>query len=483
MRRVVALALLLLAGCGTRVAGDRMERTLGAPDRPTSTIAAPAGERAARPGSQEPVRGNVPAGGATTSSTAASGGPTATSGAPAQEPVRTTGTSAPRAAHSPATRQAADSPALPEGKTPVGDPVVIGSVGTLSGPVGAAMQDGPLAVRVWAKARNAAGGLGGRPVQVVVVDDGGDPFRYQAILRDLVERRGVVAFVSNMAAFTLASGKSYLEAKRVPVIGGDLTTSMWNESPMFFPQAGGEQALVWGMVANGAASGKRRFGALSCRESEGCRHADRYWFEQGWVTEAGMEPAYRGQISIAQPDYTAECLTAQRAGVEVLAVVADGATARRVAASCARQGYRPTLSIAGPAVDERLAGAGASEALDGTLGTVATFPYVLRDTPATAEFHATMARFGTGEPLSAAAAQGWVSAKLFERVATGAEPLTSARILEGLWSLSAETLGGLTAPRTFTRESRNADVRCFFVMKLTGRAWTAPRGAELVCRN
>ena len=368
--------------------------------------------------------------------------------------ARTTRTSAPPAETAPPVRQARESAGDAEARSTASAvvPVIIGSVGTLSGPVGAAMQGGPLAVRVWAKARNAAGGLGGRPVQVVVADDGGDPFRYQAILRELVEHKGVVAFVSNMAAFTLASGSAYLEQKRVPVIGGDLTSAMWNDSPMFFPQAGGEQALVWGMVANGAATGKRRFGSLACRESEGCTNADRYWFDRGWVAEAGMEPAYRARISIAQPDYTAECLTAQRAGVEVLAVVADGATGRRVAVSCARQGYRPILSIAGPAVDERLTGGGPNEVLEGTLGTVVTFPYVLADSPATEEFRSTMSRFGTGEPLSAAAAQGWVSAKLFERAARGAEPLTSERILEGLWSLSGETLGGITAPRTFARE-------------------------------
>ncbi|HET9769668.1 MAG TPA: ABC transporter substrate-binding protein, partial [Acidimicrobiia bacterium] len=376
-------------------------------------------------------------------------------------------------------------PPVPEGgPTPEGaEPVLIASVGTLSGPVGAAMQGGPMAVRVWARAVNAAGGLHGRPVQVVVADDGGDPYRYQALLRELVERRGVVAFVSNMAAFTLASGAAYLEARRVPVIGGDLTSAMWNESPMFFPQAGGEQALVWGMVANGAATGRRRFGSLACRESVGCTNAERYWFEEGWVAEAGMEPAYRGQISIAQPDYTAECLTAERAGVEVLAVVADGATARRVSVSCARQGYRPIFSIAGPAVDERLAGAGAAEALDGTLGTVVTFPYVVTGTPATDEFRSALARFGTGEPLSAAAAQGWVSAKLFERVARHAPALTPGAILDGLWSLSGETLGGITAPRTFVRDKRNPDLRCFFVMQLAGRSWTAPRGTDLVCKG
>ena len=251
---------------------------------------------------------------------------------------------------------------------------------------------------------------------------------------------------------------------------------------MFFPQAGGEQALVWGMVANAAATGRRRFGSLVCQESQGCANAERYWFDDGWVAQAGMEPAYRAHISIAQPDYTAECLTAERAGVEALAVVADGATARRVATSCARQGYHPLLSIAGPAVDERLAGAG-NDALDGTVGAVVTFPYVVSGTPATDEFHAALSRFGTGEPLSAATAQGWVSAKLFERAASGDGPVTPERILAGLWGLSGETLGGLTAPRTFVREGRNPDLRCFFVMKLAGRAWTAPQGSTLSCRS
>jgi branched-chain amino acid transport system substrate-binding protein len=492
----VMLAAVLLAGCGSRVPREQLQRTLGWPGEPTTvgTAVPSPGIDAGRTTTTTTIgtstrAGSAPASGSGTGpvgSGLAVGGSGRTAPAPPGPAHRTRTAEGPATAASGAPPKVAGSVpamAVENGPRPA-TPVVIGSVGTLSGPVGAAMQGGPLAVRVWAKALNDRGGLGGRPVQVVVADDGGDPFRYQAIIRELVEHKGVVAFVSNMAAFTLASGSAYLEQKRVPVIGGDLTSSMWNESPMFFPQAGGEHALVWGMVANGAAAGRRRFGALSCRESEGCTHAEHYWFERGWVAEAGMEPAYRGRISIAQPDYTAECLTAQRAGVEVLAVVADGATARRVAVSCARQGYRPTFSIAGPAVDERLAGAGgANEALEGTLGTVATFPYVLHDTPATEEFRRAMTRFGTGEPLSAAAAQGWVSAKLFERVAAGAEPLTSERILEGLWSLAGETLGGLTAPRTFVREKKNPDVRCFFVMKLTGGRWTAPRGSELVCRD
>jgi branched-chain amino acid transport system substrate-binding protein len=488
---VLAVALVAGSGCGTRVPEDRLQRTLGWPGAPpagqTSPGSPPASAGAAGPienaaGARppDPVGARLAGSG---SHVALGVGGREPSGQPAPAQGRAPEGAATRPVDATgASRAAGQAKAVASGGPRAeGKPVVIGSVGTLSGPVGAAMQGGPRAVRVWAKALNTGGGLGGRPVEVVVADDGGDPFRYQAILRDLVEHKGVVAFVSNMAAFTLAAGSTYLEEKRVPVIGGDLTSSMWNESPMFFPQSGGEQALVWGMVANGAATGKRRFGSLACRESDGCTHADHYWFDQGWVTQAGMEPAYRARISIAQPDYTAECLTAQRAGVEVLAVVADGATARRVAVSCARQGYRPTLSIAGPAVDERLVGGETASTLDGTLGTVATFPYVLHDTPATEEFHTAMARFGTGEPLSAAASQGWVSAKLFERAAGGPELLTSERILAGLWGLTGETLGGITAPRTFVREGKNPDVRCFSVMKLTTTGWTAPRGSELIC--
>jgi len=58
----------------------------------------------------------------------------------------------------------------------------------------------------------------------------------------------------------------------------------------------------------------------------------------------GAEVVYDPQISLAQPDYTAEVLGAERAGVDVLITFADVATVNRVAQSAHRQNYRPVLS-------------------------------------------------------------------------------------------------------------------------------------------
>jgi branched-chain amino acid transport system substrate-binding protein len=360
---------------------------------------------------------------------------------------------------------------------------VLGSVGTLSGPAGTALVGGPSAVQAWARAMNDRGGLDGHPVQVIVVDDGADPARYRAAVQDLVENRGVFAFVSNMAAFTLSAARDYLEQKRVPVIGGDLSSPMWHTSSMFFPQAGGELTQIYGVVANAAATGKKRFASLTCQEAQGCRDADHYWHEEGYAAQVGLEPVFRAKVSIAQPDFTAECLGAQRAGAEILAVVVDASSILRVARSCDRQGYRPLFTMAGASTEEKLASENPGP-LDGALTAIITFPWVLSDTPATAEFNATMRRYAPNTLLTATTSMGWVSAKLFERAATGLGPnLDRERLLDNLWRLRGETLGGLTAPLTFVREKPNPDAGCWFLMRIAGRKWTAPVGAKPSCRT
>jgi ABC-type branched-subunit amino acid transport system substrate-binding protein len=106
-------------------------------------------------------------------------------------------------------------------------PIVIGSVGNYSGPAGAGQAGLPRAVQVWAASVNARGGLFGRPVKVIVQDDGGDPARYAAAVQDLVENRGVIAFVGQGAVLSLRGGMRYLSDKGIPVIGNDCAAPEW----------------------------------------------------------------------------------------------------------------------------------------------------------------------------------------------------------------------------------------------------------------
>ena len=188
-------------------------------------------------------------------------------------------------------------------------PIVIGSVGNYSGPAGPAQAPIPRGVQAWAAMINSRGGLFGREVQFIVVDDGGDPARYASALRDLVENRGVVAFVGNGATLSRTGGQEYLERNHVPVIGSECSGQDWFSSPVYFPACPTYQDIVIDVMAAGHdISGKSKFGYLICSEATSCT-GQRPLLESG-AAAAGVEIVYGGDISLTQVDFTAECRNA-----------------------------------------------------------------------------------------------------------------------------------------------------------------------------
>ena len=89
-------------------------------------------------------------------------------------------------------------------------------------------------------------------------------------------------------------------------------------------------------------SDKRKVAHLFCREVADCPLlADGV---KKAAKPAGYEVVYEGQISLAQPDMTAEMISARNAGADVVVTIADNATTIRVARSAHRQGYAPLIS-------------------------------------------------------------------------------------------------------------------------------------------
>src|SRR5207248_9548597 len=86
----------------------------------------------------------------------------------------------------------------------------------------------------------------------------------------------------------------------------------------------------------------KNFGLVYCAESAtACGAVYQYAIQEGGAKKAGLNPVYSAQISLAQADFTPQCLQARQAGVELFAVAADANTVARAAASCSRQGYNP----------------------------------------------------------------------------------------------------------------------------------------------
>lgn len=349
----------------------------------------------------------------------------------------------------------------------------------MSGFVGEMFKGSLTAVQIWAKAVNDRGGVAGHPVQVMVVDDGGDPARHRAGIQQLVEKDGVLAIVGDNGFLALREDSvKYVEQKGVPIIGGDALNDLWNSSPMMFPQMAGGNYKLWSqMVAAADTAGKGgKFGYILCTEGPICQDALKWWPE--YAKRNGLEVVYGSQMSMTQPNFTAECLAARNAGVEFLMLGMDTNSERRVIASCAQQGYKPVFGL----VQVR-AEMAADKGIDGAVVVSNVFPWVSTDTPATREFHDVMSRYAPNLGIAYDVSQGWVTAKLFEKAAAGiSDNPTSAEVLKGLWAMKGETLGGLSSPLTFTQGQPATPVTCYWPVRAQGGKWTAPLGSQGVCK-
>ena len=360
--------------------------------------------------------------------------------------------------------------------------MVVASVGTYSGPVGAIFVPILQGAQLWVKHINQRGGLNGHPVQLIVLDDGADPARHRSQVQEAIEKRKIVAFLSNAEGVTGESSVEYVTSKRIPSIGSEAASQWYYESPMYFPQASSSYAVIYTGLAAAAnqtmANGKKKLGGLFCAEAQPCRDAERLFGES--AEDFGFDYVYQAKVSLAQPDYTGECLAARRAGVEVLFPAVDINSVSRLASSCARQGFRPTYAImVSQATDaQRL-----DPNLDGMVGTSNVFPYFQSDTPATQEFQRARATYGADLTNGIGLATGWTSGKLLEKAAAGiGEPPTSEAILRGLWSLKEDTLGGLTHPLTFTENQNAKFVQCWYNVKIENKQWQVPDGFQMHCR-
>jgi branched-chain amino acid transport system substrate-binding protein len=190
---------------------------------------------------------------------------------------------------------------------------------------------------------------------------------------------------------------------------------------------------------------------------------------------------YRARASLAQPDFTAECLNARNAGAEILTLVMDAASVQRVAASCARQDFRPLITEV--ASSSKTSHASDPNLSHGVVASIGHFAWTDASTPATQEFQAAVKQYLGKEPAGAGLASAWASAKLFEKAAAHiGEPPTAAGVLDGLYAMQGETLGGLVMPLTFTRGKPAPRQVCWMTNIGEGGKWTPLNGGRISCR-
>ena len=451
-----ASLLLISAGCGNRSSEEDIARAaarLGSASLPadpatTTTIGAPMPPGAADPTAAPDVRLAGPTAAPATAGSAPRAG--TGSGTPAKGPA-TVPNPTPGASANPAPQPEAD-PAATPAAAGCGGPkadVILGTVGTQSGPIGVATNPGVKAVQAWTADQNTRGGIDCHPIRYIVADDGGDPARHLALVKQLVEKERVIGFVFMNAVLSGQSSVQYLNEKQVPVMaddgGGD-----WFKSPMHFPASSGGHGIADLTAAAGARvtipAGLKKLAVIVCQEASVCATYTDHWTKN--APRLGYDVVYRGTASLGQPDYTSQCLAAQSAGAQVMMIAFEPNSVRRLRSSCTKVGFTAPIVLVSVMSTADMAD---DPAFEGTVISMPTLPWFLEDRPAIAAYRATLKRVAPSLPIDQSTIVGWAAAKLFERAATGhlSDQPRSSDLLTGLWAINGDDLGGLTYPLRF----------------------------------
>ena len=488
MARSIALAVFSATACGNRLPAEDLRAAAGLSPATQGEVAAPGVAAPVAGTADAPVGGTTDAASLPTengSAAAAAGTSTAggrpTSAGAAQSSTPGVAGAGPSAGANPAQRSGAAAGGANPAGTPSGPsgapatpgagsscapncaPIVVASVGTYSGIVGQNIGGGVKALQAWVSSVNAKGGINGHLVQLFIADDVGDPARHRALVQQMVEERRAIAFLFNAEVLSGQGSVEYIDRVRVPVIGSEGGGEWFHSNQYYFPQHSSGKDLPLTPLGSATVSqfpqGKKKLGTIVCADGiQVCEDAKKTFPER--APKYGFDYVYNGSASLAQPDLTANCLAAQDAGAEMLMILMDKNSIQRAARSCSNIGYKPIFLLNQTIENDALA---TDPLLDGAVGSGVVAPWFDASIPAGVEFREAMAAYAPGVDISGAPMQGWTSAKLFEKAAARiGNPPTSEQVLQGLWSMKGETLGGLVPPRTFTQGQPAPHAVCFW---------------------
>jgi len=367
-----------------------------------------------------------------------------------------------------------------------GSPINIGMICDCTAALASAGTDAPDIYQAWADSVNAAGGINGHPVKVIIDTENGSPGTVLTDVENLVNNDHIISLVdvSNLDE-TFAS---FMKAHNVPVIGINTSEAPFYSNSAFYPEAQTEDALFASVIDSAKSAGATNLGLLYCAEAVQCQEAIAPLKAATSAMKLPLE--YSGEISATAPNYTAQCVAAQQAHVTALFIADIAVVAAKVAQDCSEQGYHPVYVLDG----EDLTGSFATTAglKDNLVGPSPDVPFYA-STSAVTDMNAALDKYYPGlrentSVYNEFSMGSWVSGLEFAAAAkagglgaNGTTP-TAAEITTGLNSLKGDTLDGMAPPLTFTNGEAHP-VDCWFTYELKNGKFTLPKGTSTTCET
>jgi branched-chain amino acid transport system substrate-binding protein len=229
----------------------------------------------------------------------------------------------------------------------------IGNITAENGVLGDAFAPAVRGLRAWVQATNAAGGIGGRSIELFTCDDREDRSRALECARRLVERDQVFAILANNSR-AFGGAAQYLHDQGVPVFGFPITNSMYRYPKMF--------SIYWGAYPRDGQTvgfeGQVRYTSALARwfkDEMGATRAAMISYDVAESRQAGESFAKgfelegfevsRYVVSFAAPSFDQPVADMQRRGVEVVFDTMDDGANRRLCDAMARRGFQPRAKL------------------------------------------------------------------------------------------------------------------------------------------
>jgi branched-chain amino acid transport system substrate-binding protein len=318
-------------------------------------------------------------------------------------------------------------------------PISLGMIGSFSNNLVGGGPSSKDAILAWVKYTNANGGVNGHQLNVSVEDDQASGTVALQDARDLVENKNVIALVGNFTNENSAM-EPYLRDKGVPIIGGLVSEDIWETSPIMFGGKPAQKAAAYAEGAQAVKNANGRIGVIYCVENATCATTAKTAADKndGVSQYPGASVVYSVQSSVAQPDFTSECLAAQNNKVGYLFVLLDTASIGRVAASCARQGYRPVFASG---INEDSLGKDPN--VNNHYDQVSqAFTWTQTATASQRAYQAWTTAMNLNRGI--ASTTEWLAGALFARGMRDIKgPVTAAALIQGMYSIQKESIDGL----------------------------------------
>jgi branched-chain amino acid transport system substrate-binding protein len=328
-------------------------------------------------------------------------------------------------------------------------PLVVGLVTSLTGPAGSTFTDVPTGAASRIDQQNAAGGVFGRKITLVTVDDASSTSQDPTAVADLVSKGALVVLGQSPFFF---GGYRYLQQHGVPVVGGGFDGPEWGEQPNtnmfeFTPAAADPDYPQYTTFADFMkARGVTTVAAVGYGDTPSSKNTT-----TGFAFAAKSDGLKVGFVGTSLPNGSVDVgptvLAMKQAGVNGLYMSVGANTAFALVSAAQQAGLNLKVALLPTGYGSSLLSQPtALAAAQGDYFELSWAPTQL-NTPAVIAQRAAMKQFGGYTDIpSFGYSEGWYAADLAIRglMAAGPNP-TRASFIQGLQGVTNYNAGGLLA--------------------------------------